>query len=65
MKFAIDVIEKLSYEYGRLLDEGHEYGVSPSEINPDIINAYHVKRLLQQFIDNYELTSYPMRNPND
>ena len=65
LKLAINVIEKLSYEYGRLLDDDCDYGVSPSELNPDIIQAYHVKRLLQQLIDNYELQSFPMRKSND
>ena len=46
LELAIKTIEKLSYEYGRLLDGEQEYGLAPSEVNADIIQAYHAKRLL-------------------
>lgn len=47
LELAIKTIEKLSYEYGRLLDGEQEYGLLPSEVNADIIQAYHAQRLLQ------------------
>ena len=47
LELAIKTIEKLSYEYGRLLDGEQEYGLAPSEVNADIIQAYHAKRLLE------------------
>lgn len=44
---AIEALEKLAYEYGRIIDGDQEYGLLPSEINADIIKAYHAQRFLK------------------
>lgn len=44
---AIESLEKLAYEYGRMIDGEQDYGLLPSEVNADIIKAYHAKRFLK------------------
>lgn len=51
LKMAIEMLEKLSYEYGRLLDGDQDYGLLPSEINADIIKTYYVKRTCQEALE--------------
>lgn len=54
LKMAIEMLEKLSYEYGRLLDGDQDYGLLPSEINADIIKTYYVKRTCQEALEKQE-----------
>ena len=51
---AIEALEKLSYEYGRLIDGDQDYGLSPSEINADIIKAYHAQRFLKMLKESLD-----------
>jgi len=51
LKMAIEMLEKLSYEYGRLLDGDQDYGLLPSEINADIIKTYYIKRNCQEALE--------------
>jgi hypothetical protein len=51
LKMAIEMLEKLSYEYGQLLDGDQDYGLLPSEINADIIKTYHIKRICQEALE--------------
>ena len=52
---AIEMLEKISYEYGRLLDGDQDYGLLPSEINADIIKTYYVKRTCQEALEQQEI----------
>ena len=51
LEMAIEMLEKLSYEYGQLLDGDQDYGLLPSEINADIIKTYYVKRNCQEALE--------------
>jgi len=56
LEMAIEMLEKLSYEYGQLLDGDQDYGLLPSEINADIIKTYYVKRTCQEALEQPAMT---------
>ena len=56
LEMAIEMLEKLSYEYGQLLDGDQDYGLLPSEINADIIKTYYVKRTCQEALEQPNMT---------
>jgi hypothetical protein len=53
LNMAIMALENIAFEYGQLLDGDQDYGLLPSEINKDIINAYRTVRLCEKALKEF------------
>jgi len=53
LNMAIMALKNIAFEYGQLLDGDQDYGLLPSEINKDIINAYRTVRLCEKALKEF------------
>jgi hypothetical protein len=53
LNMAIMALENIAFEYGQLLDGDQDYGLLPSEINKEIINAYRTVRLCEKALKEF------------